>query len=157
VQVAKAFAAEVTATTTSGKQELVGSVGADEVIDYTRDDFRDRGTRYDVIFDVGGELSLRMSARVKAERTADLCGCRLRLRGPIGRFIGSSFRAKVFRQPVVAFVSWESTDDLMTLKELIEAGKVAPTIGRTYALAETPDAVADVESGAACGKVVVTV
>jgi NADPH:quinone reductase-like Zn-dependent oxidoreductase len=158
VQIAKAFGAEVTATTRSEKLELVRSLGAEEVIDYASVDFRSRGTRYDVISEVGGKLSLPSCRGVLVpDGQLVLIGAGSGLGGPIGRFMIASFRAKVLRQRVTAFVSWESTDDLLTLKEMVEAAKVRPVIDRTYTLVETPDAIGYLESGRAAGKVVVTV
>lgn len=157
-QVAKAFDADVTATTTSDKLKHVQSLGVGRVIDYTKEDFRDSGETYDVIFEVGGGLTLR---RCRPSLAPDgrliYVGAGAGLGGPIGRFVSASFQAKVLRQPVVAFVSWESVQDLMTLKALAESKKIKPVIHRTYELANSAQAVAFLETGAVQGKVVITV
>ncbi|HEX2196420.1 MAG TPA: NAD(P)-dependent alcohol dehydrogenase [Actinomycetota bacterium] len=158
VQVAKVFGAHVTATTRRASVEFVRSIGADEVIDYTADDFRSRGQRYDAIFEVGGGLTLRgcRSALAPSGRLV-FVGAGAGVTGPIGRFAGATLRAKVMRQPVVAFVSWESTEDLLTLKDLIEARKVTPAVDRAYTLAESVDAVRFLEAGGVRGKVVIKI
>lgn len=158
VQIAKAFDAHVTATTSPQKVDFVASLGADEVINYIREDFRGRGDRYDVIFEVGGKLTLPgcRNALTDAGRLI-IVGAGSGVGGPIGRFMMSTFRAKALKQPVTAFVSWESTDDLVTLKEMVEAGQVTPRIARTYQVSETADAITYLESGKVSGKVVITV
>lgn len=157
VQVAKVFGAHVTATTSSEKVEFVRSLGADEVIDYTSEDFRSRGARYDVIFELGGKLTMGGSRSSLAEGGRLIyVGAGSGVGGPLGRFIVSVFQAKVLRQPVKSFVSWETTEDLMTLKHMIESGNLRPLIDRTYSLADTPEAVTYVESGKVQGKVVIT-
>lgn len=157
VQIAKAFGANVTATTSSNKTEFVSSLGADQVIDYERDDFRESGDRYDEIFELGGNLTLAGCRRVLADRgRLVFIGAGSGVGGPIGRFVASSFRAKVLKRPVVAFTSWASTEDLVSLKEMVESGKVTPLIDREYPLAEVPDAIAYLESGKVRGKIVIT-
>lgn len=158
VQIAKVFGAHVTATTSSEKVEFVRSLGADEVIDYTAEDFWTRGGPYEVIFEVGGKLTVgKVRGGLAGGGRLILVGAGSGIGGPIGRFIGSSLRSKLLRQPVTAFVSWESREDLITLKELIEAGKVRPAIDRTYPLKETPEAVTYLESGKVRGKVIITI
>ena len=158
VQIAKAFGAEVTATTTTDKLDFVRSIGADRIVDYTTEDFRASGERYDVIFEVGGKLTMRACRRsLTPDGRLVLVGAGSGLGGPIGRFISASFRAKVFRQPVIAFVSWESVDDLLTLKHMIEAGSTRPAVDRAYSVVDTPKAVRYVEGGGVRGKVVITV
>lgn len=158
VQVAKAFGAQVTGVTSPGNVDLVRSLGADHVMDYTREDFMKGGIRYDLVVDVGGNRSLSDSRRVLApDGTLVLVGAGKGLGGPVGRFLAASVRSRLLKQRVVAFVSWESTDDLMTLKELIEAGKVIPVIDRTYPLAQTSQALRYLESERARGKVVIKV
>ena len=158
VQVANAFDAHVTATTSSKKMQFVHSLGAEEVIDYTLEDFRKKGTTYDVIFEVGGKLTLPgcREALTDSGRLV-FVGAGSGLGGPIGRFMLSTLRQKVLKQPVTAFVSWESVEDLLTLKEMIESGKVRPLLDRTYPLAEAPEGVTYLESGKVQGKVVITV
>jgi NADPH:quinone reductase-like Zn-dependent oxidoreductase len=154
VQIAKVFGADVTATTRTNKLEFVRSIGADEVIDYTREDFRSRGKAYDAIFEVGGKLSFPKCRDVLVpDGRLILVGAGSGVGGPIGRFATASFRAKILKQPVIAFVSWETIEDLRTLREFIEAEKVAPIVDRTYALSDTADAVRFVEAGGVRGKV----
>ncbi len=77
--------------------------------------------------------------------------------GPIGRLVAAFFRSRVLRQRIVPFISWESTEDLLTLKALIEGGKVTPVIDRTYPLSETAEPIRYLESRQARGRVVITV
>jgi NADPH:quinone reductase-like Zn-dependent oxidoreductase len=158
VQVAKALGAEVTAATRPDNLDLIRSLGADQVIDYTREDFTTGERRYDVVVDVGGTRSLSACRRALAPGgTLVLSGAGHGASGPLGRFAAAIFRSAVLRQRIVVFISKESTEDLLALKELIEAGKVTPVIDRTFPLAETPEAVRYLESEDARGKVVITV
>ena len=157
-QIAKTFDADVTATTRTEKLEFVRSLGVDRVIDYSREDFREPDARYDVIFEIGGQLSLKgCREALAANGRLIYVGAGSGRGGPIGRFITASLQSKVLRKPVVAFVSWESTEDLMTLKNLIESEKVRPVIDRKYELREAAEAVRFVEGGAVQGKVVITI
>lgn len=158
VMVAKAFGAEVTATSRPDKLDLVRSLGADHVVDYTREDLTRRGRRYDVIVDVGGNRSLSACRRALAPGgTLVLAGAGHGASGPIGRALAASFRSAVLRQRIVVFISKESTEDLLALKELVETGKVTPVIDRTFSLDRTPEAIRYLESENAGGKVVITV
>jgi NADPH:quinone reductase-like Zn-dependent oxidoreductase len=158
VQIAKALGAEVTAVTRTTSAELIRSLGADHVIDHTRADFTKNGNRYDLILEVGPKLRFpECRSSLTAVGKLVLVGAGGGLGGPIGRFVAGSLRSRMLKEPVTAFVSWESTDDLLTLKDLIEAGKVTLVVDRTYALSETPEAVRSVESGGVRGKLVITV
>jgi NADPH:quinone reductase-like Zn-dependent oxidoreductase len=158
VQIAKVFGADVTGVSRTANLDLVRSIGADHVIDYTREDFTRSGSRYDLIVDVGGNRSLSACRRALApDGTLVLVGAGKGPGGPVGRFLAASVRSRLLKQRVAAFVSWESADDLLTLKELIEAGKVAPVIDRTYPLTRTAEAIRYLESGHARGKVIITV
>lgn len=158
VMVAKALGAEVTATSRPDKLDLVRSLGADHLIDYTREDFTKGGPRYDVIVDVGGNRSLSACRRALAPGgTLVLSGAGHGASGPIGRFLAASFRSAVLRQRIVAFISKESTVDLLALRGLVETGMVTPLIDRTFPLEETPEAIRYLESGNGGGKVVITV
>jgi NADPH:quinone reductase-like Zn-dependent oxidoreductase len=160
VQLAKAFGADVTAVCSTAKVDMVRSLGADHVIDYSRDDFADGKQRYDVILDIGGNPSLARLRRALAPNgTLVIAGGETS-----GRWLGGSDRQvrALVLSPFVAqklgtFVSRENHDDMIVLKELIEAGKVMPVIDRTYPLIEAPQAIRYVEQGHARGKVVVTV
>jgi len=161
VQIAKAFGADVTGVCSTSKADLVRSIGADAVIDYTRDDFAESGVRYDFILDTAGNRSLSYLRRALTSRgTLVIVGGE---RG--GRWFGG-FGRQIVRAPVLsAFVSQklrgltstERREDLLFLKELIEAGKVTPVIERTYPLSEAPEAIRYLEEGHARGKIVITV
>jgi NADPH:quinone reductase-like Zn-dependent oxidoreductase len=160
VQLAKAFGAEVTGVCSTTKVDLVRSLGADHVIDYTRADFADGEQRYDVILDIGGNSSLsRLRRSLAPKGTLVIVGGE---KG--GRWIGGydrQLRAMVLSrfvgQELRTFVNKENYEDLIVLKELIEAGKVTPAIDRTYPLTEAPQAIRYLEQGHARGKVVITV
>jgi NADPH:quinone reductase-like Zn-dependent oxidoreductase len=161
VQLAKAFGAEVTGVCSTTKVELVRSIGADEVIDYTREDFADGARHWDLIVDTAGRRSLSQLRRALAPRgTLVLVGGE-----GGGRWLGG-FDRQILRAPVVSafsrqrlrpLVSKERSEDLVVLKELIEAGKVTPVIDRTYPLGEAPEAIRYLEQGHARGKVVIRV
>ena len=160
VQLAKAFGAEVTGVCSTTKVDLVGSLGADRVIDYSREDFAAGERRYDVILDIGGNSTLRRLRRaLTAKGTLVIVGGETggRFLGGIDRQIRAMLLSPFVGQRLGTFVSTESAEDLVALKELIEAGKVTPVIDRTYPLAEAPDALRYVEQGRARGKVVITV
>jgi NADPH:quinone reductase-like Zn-dependent oxidoreductase len=161
VQLAKAFGAQVTGVASTTKVELVRSIGADEVIDYTRDDFADGGRRWDLIVDTAGRRSLAQLRRALTRR-----GTLVIVGGEGGgRWLGG-FDRQILRAPLLSalvrqrlrpLVSKERRADLLVLKELIEAGKVTPVIDRTYPLHEAPEAIRYLEQGHARGKVVITV
>ena len=159
VQIAKAFGAEVTGVCSTANLEMVRSIGADHVIDYTREDFTKSGQKYDLILDIAGSRPLSSCRRVMTPS-----GTFVVVGGPGGRWIRPADRAlkailmnRFVSQRMLPFLSHASKDDLLVLKELIEAGKVTAVIDRTYPLSETPEAVRYVEQGHARGKVVITV
>ena len=159
VQLAKAFGAEVTGVASTAKLDLVRSIGADHVVDYTRDDVADGATRYDLILDIGGNRSLAHLRRALTPRgTLVLVGGE-----DGGRWTGMARQFRLLaispfvRQRLRMFVNRERREDLRVLTELIEAGKVTPVIDRTYPLRQAPEAVRYLEAGRARGKVVVTV
>jgi NADPH:quinone reductase-like Zn-dependent oxidoreductase len=161
VQLAKAFGAEVTGVCSTTKVDLVRSIGADEVIDYTREDFADGARHWDLIVDTAGRRSLSQLRRALAPR-----GTLVIVGGEGGgRWLGG-FDRLILRAPAVSafsrqrlrsLVSKERSEDLLVLKELIEAGKVTPVIDRTYPLREAPEAIRYLEEGHARGKVVIRV
>lgn len=159
VQIAKAFGAEVTAVTSTRSVELVQSIGADRVIDYTRDDFTRDGQRYDLILDIGGNRTLSSLRRaLMAHGTAIMVAPQPgQWIGPVARVAGAAITNRLGRRPIRAFLAKVDKEDLMVLKELIESGKVTPVIDRTFPFDEIPDAVRYVESGKVQGKVVITV
>ncbi|HEX9635116.1 MAG TPA: NAD(P)-dependent alcohol dehydrogenase [Candidatus Limnocylindria bacterium] len=159
VQIAKALGANVTGVTSTGNVEMIRSLGADEVIDYTREDFTRRGQPYDVILDIGAKRPLlKLRRGLAPDGTLVLVGgSRGNWIGPIARALGALVMSRFANQTLRPFMSDVNTDDLLTLKELIETGKVRPVIDRTYPLSETAEAVRYLETGQARGKVVITV
>jgi NADPH:quinone reductase-like Zn-dependent oxidoreductase len=160
VQIAKAFGAEVTGVCSTTKVDLVRSLGADHVLDYTRTDFADGSERFDVIIDIGGNASLSRLRRALTPRgTVVIVGGETG-----GRWLGGTDRqlralamSPFIGQKLTTFISAESGDDLLDLTRLIEAGRVTPVLDRTYPLSEVPKAIRYVEQGRARGKVVITV
>lgn len=160
VQLAKAFGAEVTGVCSTTKVDMVGSLGAEHVIDYTRDDFADGTGRYDVILDIGGNSSLsRLRRALTSQGTLVIVGGETEGRwlGGTDRQIRALLLSPFVGQKLGTFICSENHEDMLALKELIEAGKVTPAIDRTYPLAEAPDAIQYVKEGRARGKVVITV
>jgi NADPH:quinone reductase-like Zn-dependent oxidoreductase len=158
VQIAKAFGADVTAVTRTENVELVRSIGADRVVDYTREDFTRSGERYDVIIDVAGAPSFAACRRaLTPDGTLVVVGAGRGRGGPLGRMAAGVARARVLRQRIVVFIAKDSPDDLRTLLDLVEAGKLKPVIDRAYPLSQTADALRYLETGRARGKVVITV
>ena len=160
VQLAKAFGAEVTGVCSTTKVDLVSSLGADRVIDYSREDFAAGERRYDVILDIGGNSTLRRLRRALTPKgTLVIVGGETggRFLGGFDRQIRAMLLSPFVGQRLGTFVSSESAENLVALKELIEAGKVTPVIDRTFPLAEAPDAIRYVEQGRARGKVAITI
>ncbi len=161
VQIAKAFGAHVTGVCSTTKVDLVRSLGADDVIDYTREDITGRGQRYDVILDNGGHRSLTPPA-ARPHPARDAGHRRRRDRRTVARrlrpFAPCAVAVRV-RRPDVGRTRQlgERARTSSSLTELIESGKVTPVIDRTYPLSETPAAVQHMVDGQARGKVVVTV
>ena len=159
VQIAKALGAEVTAVTSPKNVALVRSIGADEVIDYTSDDFTRGGRRYDLVLDIGGNrrLSSMRRALTPTGRIVMVAPQRGQWIGPVARLAGAIITTRLGQRPAAAYLADVRRDDLLTLKELIEGGKVKPVIDRTYRFEELPEGIRYLESGAAAGKIVVTV
>ena len=161
VQIAKAFGAHVTGVCSGAKADLVRSIGADDVIDYTREDLADRTRRFDLIVDTAGNRSLSHLRRALAPNgTLVIVGGEGG--GPwfgmLSRMIQTGLLARfVKRHKLRVLSSTESKADLEVLRELIETGKVTPVIDRTYPLRDVPDAIRYLEQGHARGKVVITV
>src|SRR5215212_4251912 len=159
VQLAKAFGAEVTGVCSTAKAELVRSIGADHVIDYTREDFADGRNRYDVILDIAGNRSLARLRRaltprgtlviVGAEDAGTWLGVRRQLR--------ASALSPFVRQKLGTFISKERGEDLEELRTLLEAGTITPVIDRTFPLDLVPEAIRYLRDGRARGKIVITV
>ncbi|TMK49355.1 MAG: NAD(P)-dependent alcohol dehydrogenase [Actinobacteria bacterium] len=160
VQIAKAFGGHVTGVCSTTKVDLVRSIGADDVIDYTRDDFAEMGRRYDLILDIAGGRSVSNLRRALASRgTLVIVGGEGggRWFGGIDRQLRASMLSPLVSQKLGTFVARQNREKLIVLKELIEAGKVTPVIGKTYPLSEVPEAMRHLEEGHARGKVVITV
>lgn len=160
VQIAKAFGAEVTAVCSTAKADLVRSIGADHVVDYTRDDIVERGDRYDVVIDIAGNRALRQLRRVlNPKATLVIVGGEEggRWLGGIERNLWAALWSPFIGQRLRALFPRERREDIETLAEMIVDGTVTPVVERTFPLAETGDAIRHLEGGHARGKVVVTV
>jgi NADPH:quinone reductase-like Zn-dependent oxidoreductase len=160
VQIAKAFGANVTGVCSTAKVEMVRSIGADHVIDYTKEDFAEGEKRYDVILDIGGNSSLaRLRRALTPEGTLVITGGEGEGRwlGGTDRQLRATMLSPFVSQKLGTFINKENHEDMLALKELIEAGKLTPVIDRTYPLAEAPRAIRYLDEGHAKGKVVVTV
>jgi NADPH:quinone reductase-like Zn-dependent oxidoreductase len=161
VQVAHAFGAEVTGVCSTSKLDLVRSIGADHVIDYTRDDFTDGTRHWDVIVDTAGRRSLRELRRaLTPDGTLVIVGG-----DGGGRWTGGFFR-QILRAPLMSMfvgqklrplVQTEKLEDLQALAEMMETGKVTPVVGKTYDLIDADEAVRHLARGHVYGKVVITV
>jgi NADPH:quinone reductase-like Zn-dependent oxidoreductase len=160
VQIAKALGAEVTALCSAKNVELVRSLGADDVVDYTREDFTRREATYDLVVDAVMNRSLGALRRAaKPDGTIVLIGAAKGATGggPMLRFVGALLARRFASQTVAVVQTQRSRDDLLFLAELIEAGKVTPVIDRTYPLSETAEAIRYLETLRARGKVVIRV
>ena len=160
VQIAKAFGAEVTGVCSTTKVDMVRSIGADHVIDYTREDFAKGEHRYDVILDVGGSSSLaRLRHALTPEGTLVLVGGEEggRWLGIVARLLRAHLLSPFVGQKLRTCVSSENHEDMIILKNLIESGKLTPVIDRMYPLAEVPEAIRYLQEGHAQGKLVITV
>jgi NADPH:quinone reductase-like Zn-dependent oxidoreductase len=160
VQLAKAFGAEVTGVCSTPKLELVRSIGADHVIDYTHEDFAQQGRRYDLILDIGGNAPLsRLRQALTPKGTLVIAGGETggRWLGGTDRQIRALALSRFVSQRLGTFITRENHEDMIVLKELIEAGKITPVVDRSYPLSEVPQAIRYLEQGHARGKVVITV
>ena len=160
VQLAKAFGAAVTGVCSTSKVELVRALGADEVIDYTREDFTDGTRQFDLILDTAGRRPLSQLRRaLTPQGTLVIVGGEGgdRWLGGFQRQIFAPVRSLSTGQKLLGLISKERQQDLITLKELIEAGKLTPVIDRSYPLREAPEAIRYLQDGHTRGKVVLTV
>jgi NADPH:quinone reductase-like Zn-dependent oxidoreductase len=140
--------------------ELVRSLGADHVIDYTHEDFIQSGQKYDLILQLAGTSSpsdCRRALTSKGTLVLSSGDSEGRWIGPVGRVIKAVVLSPFVSQKLGSFLMKPTKDDLQFLKELIEAGKLTPVIDRTYPLSEVPEAIRYLEEGHARGNVVITV
>jgi NADPH:quinone reductase-like Zn-dependent oxidoreductase len=160
VQIAKALGAEVTGVCSTPNVELVASIGADHVVDYTREDFTRTERGYDLLIDIAGSRTLAETRRVLVPKGVLVVvggPDKGRWIGPFGRTLTMALQSPVVSQRMVSFLAHQNQDDLAFLSELLQAGKITPVIDRTYPLNEVPEAVRYLETGHARGKVVITV
>ena len=159
VQIAKAFGAHVTGVCSTKKVEMVRSIGADRVIDYTQDDFAKGENRYDVILDIGGNSSLaRLRHALTPKGTLVIVGGEgEKWLGGIDRQLRATMLSPFVSQKLGSFINKENYEYMLVLKDLIESGKITPVIDRIYPLAEVPEAIRYMERGHAQGKVVITI
>ena len=155
VQVAKALGAEVTAVCSTGKMETARAIGADHVIDYTREDFTKNGQRYDLIFGANSHHSIGDYWRAMSDE-----GIYLIVGGALGRILPNMLLAPVFsrtgKKKACFFIANINSQDLNTLKEWLETGKIATVIDRRYPLSQAADAMRYLEERHARGKIVIT-
>ena len=158
VQIAKAFGAHVTGVCSTAKMGMVRDLGADEVIDYTREDYTRRGQRYDWIVDVAGNRSI-----LECRRALKPGGVYVMVGGPTSRILGALLLGPLISlagsRTMGLMLGWKlfKKEDVVLLKELVEAGKISPVIDRRYPLADVPEALRYLQGGHAHGKVVITV
>jgi NADPH:quinone reductase-like Zn-dependent oxidoreductase len=160
VQLAKAFGAQVTGVCSTSQVDLVRSIGADEVIDYTHHDVTDGTRHWDLILDTAGHRSLSQLRRALTPKgTLVIVGSEGRGRwlGGFDRSLRAPVLSRLVGQRLRMLASMPRQDDLQTLRELIEAGKLTPLIDRTYPLGEVPEAIRQLEAGHLRGKLVITV
>ena len=163
VQIAKSYGTEVTAVCSTRNVDLVKSIGADHVIDYTKEDFTKTDQRYDMIYDLVGNHSFSERRRILAPD--GICvlagiggaGAHPETLGRIGRNFSNAFLSNFTKQKFVFYIAKLTKDDLNVLRDLMQSRKVSPVIDRTYNLNQTVDAVRYIEEGHARGKVVVTI
>jgi NADPH:quinone reductase-like Zn-dependent oxidoreductase len=158
VQIARAFGAEVTGVCSTTKTDLVRSIGAEHVVDYTQEDFADGRQHYDVILDTAGNRSLSHLRRaLTPQGTLVIIGGEGggRWFGGTDRQLRALMLSPFVSQTLRSLFATERKEDLQFLKELAEAGKVTPVIDRTYALSEAPEAIQYLQDGRARGKVVI--
>jgi NADPH:quinone reductase-like Zn-dependent oxidoreductase len=159
VQIAKALGGEVTGVCSRLHVEMVAALGADRVIDYTREDFTEGGRQYDLLVDIAGSRTLSDTARVLLPKGV-LVGVggpnKGNWVGPLSRTARMAMLSPAVSQRMVFFLAHQNKADLGVLRELLDTAKVVPVIDRTYPLAQTADAIRYLEDGHASGKVIVT-
>jgi NADPH:quinone reductase-like Zn-dependent oxidoreductase len=159
VQLGKSFGADVTGVCSTRNVDVVRSIGADHVIDYTREDFTQSSHKYDLVFQLAGTRSpsdCRRALTSKGTLVMSSGESDGRWIGPLDRVVKAVVLSPFVSQRLTTFEAKQSNEDLQVLKELIESGKVSPVIDRTYPLSETPEAIRYLEEGHVRGKVVIT-
>ncbi|MEV1288656.1 NAD(P)-dependent alcohol dehydrogenase [Micromonospora sp. NPDC049679] len=160
VQLAKHLGAHVTAVCSGAKADLARALGADAVVDYTREDITDGTRRYDVILDVAGNRPLRRLRRALAPRgTLVIAGGEGggRWLGGVDRQLRAQLLSAFTRQRLCALMSRQRLDDLLLLSRLLESGDVTPVVDRAYPLSEVPEAIRYLRAGHVRGKLVITI
>jgi len=160
VQLAKAFGAEVTAVCSTGNVDQARSLGADRVVDYSKEDFTRLGVQHDLLLDIAGSRSfLELRKVLKPEGTLVLIGGRMTFRGlgPLPHLAGTMLKSRFRSQTVKFFVAKVTTEELTYVADLLEAGTVKAVIDRAYALGDAADALAYLGEGHAKAKVVLSV
>jgi NADPH:quinone reductase-like Zn-dependent oxidoreductase len=160
VQLAKALGAEVTGVASTGKLDLVRSLGADQVVDYTRDDFADGTDRYDLILDIAGNPTLsRLRHALTPTGTAVIVGGEQggNLTGGMNRHLRALSLSPFIRQRLTMLTPKENASVLERLTDLIEGGQVTPSIDRTYPLERAPEAMRHLDAGKVRGKIAITI
>jgi NADPH:quinone reductase-like Zn-dependent oxidoreductase len=160
VQIAKALGAEVTGVCSTAKLDMVRSIGADHVVDYTTEDFTKTAQPYDALLDIAGSKSVGKCRRILTRN-----GVLVAVGGPVrGQWLSPLMgpvmlvaRSAVVSQRLVPMLAQQRREDLAVLRQLLEEEKVTPVIDRTYPLSEVPEAIRYLEQGHAAGKVVITV
>jgi NADPH:quinone reductase-like Zn-dependent oxidoreductase len=157
VQIAKSFGADVTGVCSTRNVEMVRSIGADRVIDYTQEDFTKGTQRYDLIFDCVGNHSLSACMRVlNPNGICVIAGGPSKVWIVLTRALKALVLSRFVSQNFVMFIARRSKEDLTILQKLMESGKVTPVIDKRYRLSEVPEAIRYLEEGHARGKVVIT-
>lgn len=160
VQIAKSFGAEVTGVCSTRNVDMVRSIGADRVIDYTQEDFTKSGRHYDLIFDLVANHSLLACRRALQPRGTYIGAGVLAvqsLTGLLARLIAASVLSRFVSQSFVTVMARIRKEDLAVMRELMAAGTVTPVIDRRYELSEVPEAIRYMEAGHARGKVIITI
>ncbi len=159
VQIAKSFGADVTGVCSTRNVEMVRSIGANQVVDYTHEDFTQSGRRYDIILDAVGNHSLSACRRVLNPKGILVMAGGTAGRwmiGPLTRGVRAAVMSRFTSQSMVGILAKPNQGDLTILGELMATGKVTPVIDRRYRLSEVPEAIRYLEAGHAQGKVVIT-
>jgi NADPH:quinone reductase-like Zn-dependent oxidoreductase len=159
VQIAKSFGADVTGVCGTPNVDMVRSIGADRVVDYTREDFTRSGQQYDLIFDCVGNHSLPRCRRVLTRQGTYImvAGSRRRWIAPFPRAIAALLLSRFVSQNLFMMLAKISAEDLVVMGKLMQSGQVTPVIDRCYRLSDVPEAIRYLEEGHTRGKVVITV